>query len=124
MTLQISEEKMVEYRQGYKKRQKAAQEVLEERFQLAWKVARQGAELLKKEFGAERVVVFGSLAQSELFHDRSDIDLAVWGISEEVYLRALGCLLDLHGDFSVDLVRVEEASDRLRQRIEHDGVLL
>ena len=124
MTLQISEDKMAEYRAGYKKRQKAAQLALDVRFNLAWAIAQQGANLLRTQFLAEKVVVFGSLGQRDLFHDRSDIDLAVWGLSEDVYLQSLGVLTDLTTDFTIDLVRFEAAPDRLRHYIETEGILL
>jgi len=115
---------MAEYRAGHKIRQVAVQKKFDERFQLAWKIARQGADLLKKEFGAKKVVIFGSLVNKSRFHTRSDIDLAVWGIAEEDYLRALGKLLDLTIEFSVDLVRVEDAREYLREAIDTQGVLL
>ena len=124
MTLNISPEKMAEYRAGARKREAARQAALDERFDLGWQLARQGADILRREFGAAKVVVFGSLVDRRLFHQRSDIDLAVWQIAEADYLRALGSLLDLSTEFSFDLVLVEEASERLCQRIERDGMEL
>jgi predicted nucleotidyltransferase len=121
MTLNISPEKMAEYRAGARKREAERQAALDERFELAWQLARQGADILRRQFGAANVVAFGSLVDRQLFHQRSDIDLAVWGIPELNYLRALGSLLDLSTEFSFDLVMVEAAPERLRQRIERDG---
>ncbi|NKQ35974.1 MAG: nucleotidyltransferase domain-containing protein [Chloroflexi bacterium] len=124
MTLNISPEKMAEYRQGARRRAAARQAKLDERFYLAWEIARQGAEILRTRFHAEKVIVFGSLLDRSRFHERSDIDLAAWGIAEKDYLRALGSLLDLTTEFSVDLVRVEEAREHLRKEIETQGMLL
>jgi len=124
MTLNISPEQMAEYRATYKKRQALAQEKLDERFDLAWETARRGAELLRTEFQVEKVVVFGSLTNRDLFHLRSDIDLAVWGLPDKKYLRALGLLLDLSPEFSVDLVPFKDAPEPLRQVIESEGVVL
>lgn len=124
MTLNISPEKMAEYRAGARQREAARQKQLDARFAHAWETARQGAALLKAQFQAEKVVVFGSLLDRKLFHQRSDIDLAAWGIPQEKYLRALGCLLDMTTEFSIDLVRVEEAPERLRLRIENDREIL
>lgn len=115
---------MAEYRATYKKRQALAQEKLDERFDLAWETARRGAELLRTEFQVEKVVVFGSLTNRELFHLRSDIDLAVWGLPDKKYLRALGLLLDLSPEFSVDLVPFKDATESLRKVIESEGVVL
>lgn len=39
-------------------------------------------------YGATRVILFGSLCRPEKFHERSDIDLAVSGISSEKFIRA------------------------------------
>jgi uncharacterized protein len=124
MTLNISPEKMAEYRAGARKREAERQAALDRRFQRAWEVARQGAEILKFQFGAKKVVVFGSLIDRDLFHAHSDIDLAAWGISEQIYLRAGSSLLDLSTEFSVDLVLVESAPTRLQKNIERDGMTL
>jgi uncharacterized protein len=87
-------------------------------------LAQRAALLLKEEFGARRVTVFGSVLRPKLFHERSDLDLAVWGLDEHVYLRALAALLDLEPDISVDLVEAEQARPKLRQVIERDGIAL
>ncbi|MAU01546.1 MAG: nucleotidyltransferase [Anaerolineaceae bacterium] len=124
MTLNISPEKMAEYRATYRKRQTLARKKLDERFELAWEIAQRGAERLRSEFQVEKVVVFGSLTNRELFHIRSDIDLAVWGLPDKDYLRALGILLDLSPEFSVDLVPFMDAPESLRKVIESEGVVL
>lgn len=77
--------------------------------------------LLKGEFGATQVAVFGSLVQPHLFHGRSDIDLAVWGINGRDYYRAVSRLLSLEPEISVDLVEVEHASPRLQEKIKHES---
>lgn len=122
MTLNISPEQMAKYRATYKKRQAAEHQKLNERFERAWEVARRGADLLRSQFKAEKVVVFGSLTNRELFHLRSDIDLAVWGLSDEQCWRAWGVLLDLSPEFSVDLVNVETAPERICRTIETKGL--
>ena len=75
MTLSISPKRW-RFRAGARRRGAEQQDHLDERFQLAWKTARQGAEILRTQFQAEKVVVFGSLTDRQLFHNRSDIDLA------------------------------------------------
>jgi predicted nucleotidyltransferase len=112
---------MARYRATLRRRTERAQRALDARHARAWLVAEKGAELLKKQFNAAQVAVFGSLVQRDLFHDRSDIDLAAWGIPEGVYLRAVSALLDLDAEFSVDLVRMEEAPASLRDVIEREG---
>ena len=74
--------------------------------------------MLKSKYGASRVVVFGSLVDEPLFHHRSDVDLAAWGIDADEYLRALAELLSPTSEFSFDLVLAEEASPSLLATIE------
>ena len=73
------------------------------------KTARKCARILKDEFGAQRVVLFGSMLNPERMTWRSDIDLAVWGLLEEDYFRAVSRVLDVDPSFSVDLVEVQHA---------------
>lgn len=124
MAFNIAPEKMAEYRAGVRRREATRQATLDQRFELGWRLARQGAGILKTEFHAQKVVVFGSLVKRQRFFERSDIDLAVWGIPEHLYLRALGKLLDLTTEFSIDLVRIEEARDPIRQAVEAEGIEL
>jgi len=46
----------------------------------AWALARQAVALLRKQVGATRVVVFGSLVHKGMFTLWSDVDIAAWGI--------------------------------------------
>lgn len=83
-------------------------------------VASRVATLLRERHGARRVVLFGSLARGTWVPERSDIDLAVEGVSESGYLSALGaaqmCALG-----PVDLVRLEDASASLREAVQREG---
>ncbi|MDM8553082.1 hypothetical protein QUF72_23605, partial [Desulfobacterales bacterium HSG2] len=58
------------------------------------------------------------------FNHRSDVDLAVWGLDERKYYRAVAQLLSVDTEISVDLVRTEEARKSLRARIEREGVII
>lgn len=75
--------------------------------------------ILVDEFAVRRILVFGSLLTGEL-HERSDVDLAVEGLSSSDYWRALDRVTVALG-VSVDLVSLEEASDSLRARILEEG---
>lgn len=118
----ISPETMAVYRATARARQRQRRAAADARREQAWNVARLGAERLKSEFGATRVVVFGSLAEGTYFDERSDIDFAAWGTAHAAYLAALGMLMDIDPRFEVDFVRVEEAPPSLRERIEAEGV--
>jgi len=90
----------------------------------AWKVARAAADLLRAEYGATRVVAFGSLARKTLFTPWSDIDLAVWGIKPEHYFSAAGAAMDMGLDsgIKVDLVDPENCSKEFQADIEVEGI--
>lgn len=121
--LQISPEKLAAYQASAQRQQEQRQQRLLKRQEQGWAIAQQAAHLLKSQFGATRVVLFGSLLNVERMHSRSDIDLAVWGIDERDYLRAVSQLLDL-SDFSVDLVEAENTSPKLLNAIQSTGVSL
>ncbi|MGM0576102.1 MAG: nucleotidyltransferase domain-containing protein [Myxococcota bacterium] len=73
--------------------------------------------------GARRVVLFGSLATGDW--GGIDIDLAVEGLPAEVYFDLLGRLLwDASPEFTVDLVRAEDAPALLLERIREEGEVL
>jgi predicted nucleotidyltransferase len=90
----------------------------------AWELAHKAALLLKSEFGAERVVVFRSLAQEDSFTLWSDIDLAAWGIPPARFFSAVAALTDLSIDIGIDLVDPESCRPGLRATIEREGVEL
>ncbi len=77
--------------------------------------------MLRTQFGARRVAVFGSLSRGP-FGLRSDVDLAVWGVAERDFLRAVAAVTALDGDICVDLVAAEQAPPALRQYLDLEGV--
>lgn len=117
----ISPEQMAIYKATARRRAARRNAELDDRLDRAWATARCASALLKKRFGADQVMVFGSLLERRLFHAHSDIDLAAWGIPEHAYLKAAGAVLDLDPEFSVDLVRMEEARESIRAIIEDEG---
>lgn len=124
MTLQITPEQMTAYRAGWHRKQEQRHQALKGRYDRAWDVARAAAAVLKEEFGATRVAVIGSLLRPEQFYERSDVDLAVWGLDERVYLRAVSRLLDLDPEISVDLIEAEFARPALLAVIRQEGQTL
>jgi predicted nucleotidyltransferase len=75
--------------------------------------------VLRENYGASRIWLFGSVATGEV-DERSDLDLAVEGISSQSYFNALSELLRNLGH-AIDLVRVEEAPPMLLERIRLEG---
>lgn len=116
-------EQMAVYRRTALQRQAQRQQLREERRAAALAFAQDAAALLKNAYGAERVILFGSLARQGIFDERSDVDLAVQGLDERRYCRALAQLMNLQPDISVDLIRLEEASPSLADAI-HAGITL
>lgn len=80
-------------------------------------------DLLVKELGVRRVVLFGSL-RHQGFDEWSDLDLAVEGLDSADYFEAMRRIEEIVEVATVDLVRMEEARERLRHRIEDEGEVL
>ncbi len=89
-------------------RQQQRLAALEQRRSCGLAVAQTAAHRLKTDFSADRVVLFGSLL-GQTFHETSDIDLAVWGLPEKVYFKAVAMLLSL-SEFEFDLVEAQYAT--------------
>jgi len=64
--------------------------------------------LLVRDWGARRVVLFGSLATGG-FRASSDIDLVVEGLAPATFFHACAAVDRLAGDLLVDLVPLESA---------------
>ena len=76
-----------------KRRAKYSAEIVSRR-RRAMSAARKAAKLLKTEFGAKEVILFGSLARRGSFSLYSDIDLAVRGIVPEKFFAASAAMMD------------------------------
>ena len=103
-----------------KSRMKFSAEITSRR-RRAMSAARKAAKLLKTEFGANEVILFGSLARRVGFTFWSDIDLASRGIPSDRYLEAMDTVLYLSSEFKIDLVELETCSPTLLSSIELDG---
>jgi predicted nucleotidyltransferase len=97
--------------------------VQRERERLIEKV-RQAAAILKRRFGARRVLLFGSLAHPPWFRADSDVDLAVEGLRAKDYWTAWQTVEDFIKDRPVDFIEIEAAGRSLQQAIRHYGVEL
>lgn len=120
--IDIPPEKIARYRAAALKRESQEADEMSQRRQKAWQIARQTANMLREEFNASRVVVFGSLARNSGFTRWSDIDIAAWGLSPEDTFRAIGAVMDLQTGIPVNLVDVNTARPTLLAAIERDGV--
>lgn len=104
-------------------RQEAKLELeLQRRKERAWALARQASALLREEYGAARIVVFGSLARDHLFTLWSDVDIAAWGLRPEDTFRAIGNVYDLDPEIPLNLVDPNAASPSLVETILKEGI--
>ena len=94
---------------------------VETRLRLAWDLAKQAAKLLRDEFGAKKVFVFGSLAYEQDYSPWSDIDLATLGIPAKQFYSAVAAVTSLSSSFKLDLVDLDDCRSSLRKAIEEDG---
>jgi predicted nucleotidyltransferase len=104
------------------KREKAnARQQLAAKRRRALQAAKKLATLLKKDFGVERVFLFGSCLHEEYFHQRSDIDLGVEGLHWEDSFKALFEVNTQGHGFEVDLIELETCDAFLRKKILAEG---
>ena len=118
----LTPEKLAVYRATAQRRREQEDSALDHRRQQAWTAARQAAGLLKTQFNATRVVLFGSLARDSGFTRWSDVDIAAWGIAPEDTLRAIGAILDMNTPVEVNLVDVNTCRASLLAEIERNGI--
>lgn len=111
----VDADKMYSYILAARKREQARQEGLRQLQSRGIETAKQAARILRQQFRATRVVLFGSMLQPEI-HADSDIDLAVWNLSKSDYFQAVGKLQGL-SEFEIDLVEAENASDYIVEAI-------
>lgn len=88
----------------------------------AWQAAYRAATLLYEQFGATQVVVFGSLTEPTAFTKRSDIDIAVSGLADDVYDKAWTKIWKLDSGFKIDLINFERSKGRFRERIKNQAI--
>jgi uncharacterized protein len=116
----LTPEELARYRQTLNQREREGQQRLAQRFEAAIHVTQTATELLKQEFQATQVILFGSLVHRERFHLSSDIDLAVRGLAPLDYFTAVAKLQDL-STFKIDLVRLERCKPSLQVVIKAEG---
>ena len=114
-------EDLQRYRDTLRRRGEEEQRRREDRAARAGDVANQAAQVLREQFGAERVVLFGSAAAEKATYAPSDVDLAVWGLSGTAHLEAVATLQDCSPALAVDVIRMERCPSELRDVILQEG---
>jgi predicted nucleotidyltransferase len=124
--LELTREQWQPYIEAARQRVRRPQGTLAEqnkREQLLNRV-RQAATELKTRFGAKRVILFGSLADTDWFAPDSDVDLAVEGLTPDGYWQAWRLAEDIINTRPVDFVELETVKESLRQAILRHGIEL
>lgn len=115
----LVEQKYVDYWRSRQARRIAREKALE---QAAWADVEKAACLLKEQFGATKVIVFGSLVKDR-FGEDSDIDIAVEGIESADFLPALTAVNEL-GERWIDLKPMESLDPAFKERVLSTGRLI
>ena len=121
-TLNISPDRLAQYRRTAIRRQNARVPKVKGRMKTAWRLARKAAKLLREQYHAERVAVFGSLLHEKRFTPWSDVDIAAWGIPADQTFRAIGTVMDLDSSIGINLVDINTCLPSMRKVIEAEAV--
>jgi predicted nucleotidyltransferase len=85
-------------------------------------VAVKAAALLKNEFFAKRVVLFGSAARADTFDRTSDVDLAVWGVAPGRFFAAVARVNELSPKWKIDLYGPHPFGSPMEEVIGRQGI--
>jgi len=96
------------------------EEELDKRRALAWQKAREVASFLRDTYGAQEVILYGSLARGD-FRQGSDIDLYIKGFTGS-YWQMLARAGRLAAPFEVSIVCAEDALPSLQEEVAREGV--
>ncbi len=118
---QITPDQLAACRKHLERRWKS-RKVDETLLKRAWQAAYEVANLLYDEFCATKVAVFGSLAEPIGFNKTSDIDIAVWGLSDKEHTRANSKAMDLRTGFKIDLINYDLTKGQFKERVQQKAI--
>ena len=121
--LDLPPESLKKYRplEAMRRRKTAKRLDVSRRRRRASLTARKAAKLLRNEFGAQKVIAFGSLIRHGDFTLWSDIDIAAKGIPPARFFEAVGAVTGMSAEFKIDLIDLETCPTSLRKSIEIAG---
>ena len=102
---QLTAEDLAPYRETAQRRSAEREARVAQRRTRAEALSSSAATLLRDQYGANKVVLFGSLIRPDRFNETSDIDLAAEGIHPRLFFQAVGALNDLTAEFEFDLTK-------------------
>ncbi len=109
---------------AFQRRDSETQQKLIQSRQQALEIAYQAARLLRHEFGAKKIILFGSLTKPNAFNQWSDIDLAAWGIPGDRFYEAVAAVTGLSPILKIDLIDPNYCRPVIRDSIEQEGLIL
>jgi len=113
------------YTEAWRQRRRAEREALPVLRQQLLETAQKCAQWLADKYAVRTVYLFGSVAWPERFHADSDLDLAVEGLPDEKFIRALTELWRLlPPGRELNLVPLEAAFPELAERVRREGMVL
>jgi predicted nucleotidyltransferase len=118
----ITPDQMEVYRRTARARLARERQAAAARREQALAVARAAAQVLKDQYGATRVIAYGSLLDSDRFGPDSDIDIAAQGIPPAAFWRAWCALDRVSAGFEINLIALEIASGGLLDQIRQNGM--
>ncbi|MDE0315123.1 MAG: nucleotidyltransferase domain-containing protein [Candidatus Poribacteria bacterium] len=122
-TKEMSSEELASCRKQLERRWKS-RKVDEALLERAWQVAYEIATLLYDEFGATQVAIFGSLAEPINFTKSSDIDIAVWGLSDKTHSAAYWEVKGIDTGFKIDLINFDITKGIFQERIQQQAIIV
>ena len=118
---QITPEQLASCRKQLERRWKS-RKVDEALLERAWQVVYEIATMLYDEFSATQVAVFGSLAEPISFSKSSDIDIAVWGLSDKTHSDAYWKVKGMDTGFKIDLINFDITKGLFQERIQQQAI--
>ena len=121
--LDLSPEALRKYRplEAVRRRRRKTSAVVAKRRRRARSVVRKTVKLLREEYSAKHIYVFGSLTRYGGFSLWSDIDIAATGIPPKRFFEAVGAVTGLSSEFKIDLVDLETCPPAMSESIKETG---
>lgn len=122
--MELTQTQLQSYVDGARRRERERTTLREQRREQARELAKRAAAILKTDFGAEEVLLYGSAVHGAWFREDSDIDLAVSGIPASAFWHAWAAISALTADIEVNLIDLADATAALLQEIRMTGEAL
>ena len=118
---EVTASEIREYRRSRQARVARQRSRVEARRAEARSAASVAADLLRRDFGATRILVYGSVARGGDFTEHSDVDLLAWGIPAEREFSAVAACLGVSGEIRVNLAVAESSTTSLLAAAQREG---